>query len=161
MTKFYIHSQTPKTPTPKSLKVLLACAGVLLYGNILFGAVACSIMAKSPLPALLILLPVSAATAALLLLTWDMERSYIEIKEERILVVRYRFGRKKEEHFLLSDLSSATIRHGHSLLMPGLRYTNQAWYIVFKDQEGRYLFKVLATPEARVFFGAYVSIDEP
>ena len=86
----------------------------------------------------------------------DMEKAYIEIKENKIHVVDYYCGIKKEKLFSFSDITSAEICIGNSLKVKGYRISEMGiQYIVFRNGK-KYLFKIIHLPETEEIFKQYL-----
>ena len=102
-----------------------------------------------------ILIPI-ALTAIILLHIKDMEKAYVEIKEDVIYVVDYYWGIKKEKHISRSDITSAEICIGYSHKVKGYRFSFAGMrYIVFRNNK-KYLFKIIYLPETKEIFKQYL-----
>ena len=157
--RFNTHDQTPRRQSSKQLKILLAVSLSFVGACLLFFAVVCSYYAKSILPALIILLAIGIPSALLFVMNRDMNMAYVEIMGGEIRVVDLYFGIKKENKFLVSDIKTAESYWGGSLRIKGYRWRfGGMHYIVFRDGDGKYLFKILDLPETRDVFGAFVEI---
>ena len=145
--RFNTHSRTPKNKTPKSVKLMLIGECGLLLAIFAFMAIVCSLYINSVAPAVLIITPVFILTAIFLVTQKDMEKEYIEINDDTISVVDYYFGIKKEKSFLIQDIANAEIVNGYSMRVHGYMYSMcGSTYIVFRDNNDKYLFKVLCVP---------------
>ena len=112
--------------------------------------------AETPFDGIFLIL-LYAATAIITLLPFkDMEKAYIEIKENKIHVVDYYCGIKKEKLFSFSDITSAEVCFGYSHTVKGYRFnTVGTRYIVFRNGK-RYLFKIIYLPETEEIFKQYL-----
>ena len=157
--RFNTHDQTPRRQSSKQLKILFAVSLSFVGVCLLFFAVVCSYYAKSILPALIILLAPGIPGMLFFVMNRDMHMAFVEIMDEEIHVVDYYFGVKKEKMFLTSDIKTAESYWGGSLRIKGYRWNfGGMHYIVFRDGDGKYLFKILDLPETRDAFGAFVEI---
>ena len=86
----------------------------------------------------------------------DLEKAYIEIIGDNILVVDYYFGTKKEKTFSFSDITSAEIVSGYHVRGPAMTF-GAIYYIVFKNGK-KYLFKVICLPETMQLFKQYIDV---
>lgn len=158
MMRFNTHTRTPKPPLPKSVKIMLVVECVFLPAIFVVVSIAASFYTNSVFPAVLILTPVFTLTALFLVTQQDMERAYIEINGDTICAVDYYFGIKKEKSFLIQDIADAEIVLGYSWRIHGYRYSMCGYtYIVFRNNTGKYLFKVLCVPETKQFFDKYLN----
>ena len=159
--RFNTHDKTPRSQNSKRLKVTFAVSLAVVGGAFLFFAVVCSYYAKSILPAVMILLALGVPMGLACIMTCDMNRAYVEIDGEQIRVVDYYFGVKREKTFLTADVASAQSFWGGSFRIKGYRWNLVGMrYIVFRGENGRYLFKILDTQETREAFGAFAEITE-
>ena len=134
--KLNTHDRTPRPQNSVFIKVLLLICIIFIYTIFALVAFACFTYAKTVIGGISVLMALILLTAIILVQTKDIEKAYIEINENKIYVVDYYCGVKKEKHFLLSDITSAEICIGHShkvkgcrLIFPGIRY------IIFKKEE--------------------------
>ena len=148
-------------PTPKPLKskleiVLWTMLTVLICGMCGITIFAGFAYAETPFDGIFLIL-LYAATAFITLIPFkDMEKAYIEIKENKIHVVDYYCGIKKEKFFSISDITSAEICIGYSHKVKGYRLTSAGMqYIVFKKDK-KYLFKIIYLPETEEIFKQYL-----
>jgi hypothetical protein len=156
--RFNTHNATPKIENQKSVKIILAICYSLVIALFLFMAIACSLYASSIMPAVVILTPFSLLTALIVTIQKDMGRAYVEVLSNTIAVVDYYLGIKKEKIFLKDDIASVDIQIGYSLQVRGYRYTNAGMtYIVFRDNNAKYLFKIICTPETKEYFNDYLN----
>ena len=155
--RFNTHNRTPKNKTPSSAKLMLVVSWGLLLLLIVFIAIACSLDAKSVEPAVLVSTPFLILIAFLLIIVKDMEKAYVEIDDDTVCVVDYYFGIKKEKSFFIQDIAIAEITIGYSMRVHGYRYSQCGCrYIVFRDNNGKYLFKLICVPETKQFFEKYL-----
>jgi hypothetical protein len=115
---------------------------------------ACFYYAKSIIGGVSIILITVLLTIIILIHIQNIEKAYVEIKQNEICVVDYYWGVKKEKHFSFSDITSAEICMGCSLKIKGYRFSFTGMrYIVFKKNK-KYLFKIIYLPETeRIFKG--------
>ena len=76
---FNTHDRTPRIKTNKTLKTMLILCWSLMGALFLFAAIATSIMSRSILPALIILIPVTLIVAFEIIVTTDMNKAYVQI----------------------------------------------------------------------------------
>ena len=156
--RFHTHNSTPKPSMKKSVKIMLAVEWGFMLAILVAIAIASSIYGNSAAPAVLILATVLILTVLLLIILKDLEKAYIEINGDTIRVVDYYLGIKKEKSFLIQEIANAEIVNGYSMHIRGYRYsTCGCTYIVFRDNTGKYLFKVLCVPETKQFFDKYLN----
>lgn len=151
--RFNTHDRTPRPEIKKSIKIIFAVILGLLFGVSLCLIVIACLSIDFILPIAII------ATLIILLVIFlnDIQKEYIEIIDNKITVVNYNFNVKKEKNFLLSDIAYAEILITSSPRVRGKRI-NMAGisYIVFRDKNDKYMFKVLCTPESKHFFANYI-----
>ena len=118
-----------KTFIPFSSNAFLISFACFYYAQSLFGGI------------FVILIPI-ALTAIILLHIKDMEKAYVEIKEDVIYVVDYYWGIKKEKHIPRSDITSAEICIGYSHKVKGYRFSFAGMrYIVFRNGKKSKFYK--------------------
>ena len=126
----------------------------------LFSAIVTSIISHSILPAAIILIPVTFIAAFVIVTTIDMNKAYIQIDGENITVVDYYFFSRKEKCFTIDEIKTAEIALGYSFRVRGYRYSTMGFsYIVFRNDNNKYLFKVINCPETNDFFSKYIQIQ--
>ena len=148
--RFNTHDRTPRLPMRRLGKLSLAVSAVLIYGLFVLAAVVFSLETHSPLPALLILLLVLLLTALVALRCSDFTRAYVEIDGDRIRVVNYLFGIKKEKFFSLREIESA-----ECTVIQVSRFRS-APYLQFRGANRKYLFKLYDCPETEAFFHEFL-----
>ncbi len=155
--KLNTHDRTPRPHNSNSIKVLFLICAILIYSIFSLGAFACFYYAQSFIGGIfVILIPMVLLTAIILIHIKDIEKAYIEIKENKIYVVDYYWGIKKEKHISFSDITSAEICIGYSHKVKGYRLSFAGMrYIVFK-KDNKYLFKVIYLPETEEIFKQYL-----
>ena len=154
--KLNTHNRTPRPENSNFIKVLLLICAVLIYGVFGLGAFACFYYAKSFIGGISVILIPILLTAIILAHIKDIEKAYIEIKENKIHVVDYYLGIKKEKHISFSDITSAEICIGYSHKVKGYGLSiGGMQYIVFK-QNKKYLFKIICLPETEEIFKQYL-----
>ena len=157
---FNTHDRTPKIKTNKTLKIMLISCWSFIGAVFLFFAIATSIMSHSILPAAITLIPVTFIAAFVIVTTIDMNKAYIQIDGENITVVDYYFFSRKEKCFTIDEIKTAEIEHGYSFRVRGYRYSMMGFsYIVFRNDNNKYLFKVINCPETNDFFSKYIQIQ--
>ena len=155
--RFCTHTRTPKTETKKSIKIMLALSYGLMISFFLFSSIVCSIYINSVMPAVLILAPVLVLAILIAVSQKDMDRAFIEIVDDVITVTDYYFGIKKEKTFSMQDIGYTEVLIGSSMRIRGYRYSNAGMtYIVFRDGNGKYMFKIICIPETKKFFKDYL-----
>ena len=156
---FNTHNRTPKVITNKTLKIMLICCYSLVGAFFLVFAIVTSIAIHSITPALVILIPVVSLVIFFIVTTTDMNKAYIKIDGNTITVVDYYFFVKKERVFLINQIKKAEIALGYSLKVHGYRHSMMGFtYIVFKDENNKYLFKVINCPKSNEYFSKYFEI---
>ena len=154
--KLHTHDRTPRPQDSNFIKVLFLICAILTYS--IFGLVsfACFYYAQSFIGGMSVILIPVLLTAIILIHIKDIEKAYIEIKENEIYVVDYYWGIKKEKHISFSDITSAEICIGYSHKVKGYRLSFAGMrYIVFK-KDNKYLFKVIYLPETEEIFKQYL-----
>ena len=126
----------------------------------LFFAIATSIMSCSILPALIILIPTILIVTFVIVTTIDMNKAYVQIEGNNITVVDYYFFSKKERSFNFDEIKTAEIALGYSFRVRGYRYGMMGFsYIVFRNANNKYLFKVINCSETNDFFSKHFTIQ--
>ena len=154
--KLNTHAPTPRPQNSNFIKVLFLICVFLIYS--IFGLVsfACFYYAHSFIGGISVILIPVLLTAIILIHIKDIEKAYIEIKENEIYVVDYYWGIKKEKHISFSDITSAEICIGYSHKVKGYRLSFAGMrYIVFK-KDNKYLFKIICLPETEEIFKQYL-----
>lgn len=155
--RFNTHYRTPKNKTKKSIKIMLTIGYSLITAVFLFMAVVCSLYIRSIMPAVIILVPVLIIAILISITHNDMDKAYVEIIDDVIIATDYYFGIKKEKIFFLRSIATAEILIGYSSQIRGYRYSNiGCTYIVFRDNSGKYMFKVMCVPETKQYFYKYL-----
>ena len=155
--KLNTHNRTPKEKNGRMITILLGIGISMVYGIFLLCAFACIYYADAIVAGIfMILLPV-----VLLLYIWiqisDMNKAYVEISRDKIHVVDYYMGVKIEKRFSVDEITSIEIVKGYSRKMRGYRWGIAGLsYIVFKDCNKRYLFKIICTSETKEIFEGYL-----
>ena len=126
----------------------------------LFLAIATSIMSRSILPALIILIPTILIVTFVIVTTIDMNKAYVQIEGNNITVVDYYFFSRKEKCFTIDEIKTAEITLGYSFRVRGYRYSMMRFsYIVFRNDNKKYLFKIINCPETNDFFSKHFTIQ--
>ena len=132
----------------------------LMGALFLFAAIATSIMSRSILPALIILIPVTLIVAFVIIATTDMNKAYVQIEGNNVTVVDYYFFSKKERCFKIDEIKTTEIVLGYSFRVRGYRYSMMGFsYIVFRNADNKYLFKIINCPETNEFFSMRLGIQ--
>ena len=154
--KLNTHNRTPRPKNSKLVKGLLLFCWLLMFSIFCLGSFACFYYAKSIAGGISVLLIPILMTVIILNHIKDMERAYVEIIDDKISVVDYYWGVKKEKHFTFSDITSAEICIGYSHKVKGYRHSTAGMkYIIFKNGDN-YLFKIIALPETEEIFKDYI-----
>ena len=157
---FNTHDRTPKIKTNKTLKIMLISCWSFIGAVFLFFAIATSIMSRSILPALIILIPTILIVTFVIVTIIDMNKDYVQIEGNDITVVDYYFFSKKERSFNFDEIKTAEIALGYSFRVRGYRYGMMGFsYIVFRNANNKYLFKVINCPETNDFFSKHFTIQ--
>ena len=126
----------------------------------LFFAIATSIMSYSILPAVIILVPSALIAMFAIVTTIDMNKAYVQIDGKNITVVNYYLLSRKEKCFTIDEIKTAEIALGHSFRVKGYRYSMMGFsYIVFRNADNKYLFKIINCPETKEYFSKYFKIQ--
>lgn len=154
--KLNTHDHTPKPKSSLFIKALFCVILILLYGIFGLLSFACFYYARSVIGGILVILIPILLTTAIFIHIKDIEKAYIEIQENDILIVDYYWGIKKEKHISFLDITSAKIYVGYSSKIKGqrLNFTGIRYIVFFKDQQ--YLFKIIYTPETAKIFSQYL-----
>ena len=132
----------------------------LIGALVLFFAIATSIMSRSILPALIILIPTILIVTFVIVTTIDMNKAYVQIEGNNITVVDYYFFSKKERCFKIDEIKTTEIVLGYSFRVRGYRYSMMGFsYIVFRNADNKYLFKIINCPETNEFFSMHLEIQ--
>ena len=139
---------------------MLVLCWSLMGAFFLFLAIATSIMSHSILPALIILIPATLIVTFVIVTILDMNKAYVQIDGENITVVDYYWLSKKEKSFTFDEIKIAEIALGYSFRVRGYRYSMMGFsYIVFRNADNKYLFKIINCPETNEFFSKYFQIQ--
>lgn len=149
-----LHDKTPRPAMKNYMKVLLVYLLLCFYGMFVF--LACCIFIETDEiavgVAVLVLPPVVVAPFALSMV--GMGKSYAEYDGENVLVVEYYFFGEKRKNISRSEISSRESASttfncpGRRVFVPVKLTTFIEYrYIVFRNADGKYLFKILETPE--------------
>ncbi len=154
--KLNTHDRTPRPKNSKLIKGLFILCGILtssMFGLLSF---VCFYYAKSFVGGISVILIPALLAAIIQIHIKDIEKAYVEIKENEICVVDYYWGIKKEKCISFSDITSAEICIGYSHKVKGYRLSVVGMrYIVFK-QDKKYLFKIIYLPETEEIFKQYI-----
>lgn len=154
--KLNTHDRTPRPKNSNLINVLFLIYAILIYGIFGLVAFACFYYAQSFIGGISVILIPVFLTAIILIHIKDIEKAYVEIKENEIYVIDYYWGIKKEKHISFSDITSTEICHGYSHKIKGYRLSLAGMrYIVFK-QDKKYLFKIIYLPETEEIFKQYI-----
>ena len=157
---FNTHDRTPKIKANKTLKIMLVLCWSLMGAFFLFLAIATSIMSHSILPALIILIPTTLIVTFVIVTILDMKKAYVQIDGENITVVDYYWLSKKEKSFTFDEIKTTEIALGYSFRVRGYRYSMMEFsYIVFRNADNKYLFKIINSPETKEYFCKYFQIQ--
>lgn len=155
--RFNTHYKAQKIKTKKSVKIMLTIGFSLMIAVFLFSTVVCSLYINSIMPMVVILVPVLVLAVLIVINKNDMDKAYVEIVDDEIVVTDYYFGIKKERTFLIQDVATAEVLIGYSMRVHGYRYSNAgSSYIVFRDNSGKYMFKVICDSETKQYFSKYL-----
>ena len=139
---------------------MLSLCWSLMGALFLFAAITTSIMSRSILPALIILIPATIIVTFAIVTTIDMNKAYVQIEGNNITVVDYCFFSKKERCFKIDEIKTAEIALGYSFRVRRYRYSIMGFsYIVFRNDNNKYLFKIINCPETNDFFSKHFTIQ--
>lgn len=154
--KIYTHGHTQKIKNRRFGIFVFTFCTILLFGAFILGAFACFYYAQSIIGAITLMIIPVFVSAVLILDIKDVEKAYIEIRENNIYIADYCWGIKKEKYVLFSDITSAEICLAYSPKVKGKRLnTAGTQYIVFR-KNGKYLFKIIVSPETKKIFEQYL-----
>lgn len=154
--KLNTHDRTPRPKNSNLIKALFWLNAVLIYGMFGMGSFACFYYAQSVVGGITVMLIPFLMTAGILIPIKNMEKAYVEIKEDEIRVVDYYWGIRKEKSISFSDITSAEICIGSSFKVKGYRLSFAGMrYIVFRKNK-KYLFKIIYLPETEEIFKQYL-----
>ena len=155
--RFNTHDRTPKIQTTKSVRILLGIGFGMIIALLFFSAIVCSAYVNSVMPAVIILVPMLLLAMLIMIPQKDMDKAFVEIVNDVITVTDFYFGIKKEKVYSVHDIGCAKVFMGYSMSVRGYRHSNVGIsYIVFSDNNGKYMFKLICVPETKEFFGAYL-----
>ena len=155
-----IHERTPKDF--KKMKLTLIFLGILVCSFFVFLACLFIVEAKAYLVAVITLVLPAVVIYLGLRSLFYMAQSYAEFDEEKVVIVEcYAFRRKiktiqrnvikQRESISVTQSPGRTpaMTHQTRTFMDALNYSGiyKNGYIVFKDENGQYLFKILDCPE--------------
>ena len=144
-----------------TLKIILISCWSFMGAIFLFSAIATSIMVQNILPAVIVLIPIAVCVTLAIVTTIDMNKAYVQIEEDTIIVVDYYLFSKKEKSFKFNEIQSVEIHRGSSLDIRGYRYRMMGFsYIVFRNENNKYLFKIIKCPETNEFFSNFFEIHK-
>lgn len=149
-----LYEKTPASEIKPVLKVILIFLGVSAYGMPLLLAYCIFTETDKVLAGILSLVLPPLLAAVFIVPTFKMARSYAEYDEENVRIVDcYTFSEKEK---IIPRTEIVSRENGVcAQYSPGRRYIFlresrvfiNLKYIVFKNSEGEYLFKILETPE--------------
>lgn len=156
--RFYTHDETPKPKSSTFSKVFL----VVLYALMIFVptllAVYLFCCAKSVAGGTIIMIVTLCLFELVIVRNSNLEKSYVEINNDEILVVDYSYHRKKKKCFNAKEIAEMQVLFGHSFKVRGDKITRGGTqYIVFRNHKKKYLFKVFYTEENYKFFQEYIN----
>ena len=152
------HNRTPKIQTNKTVKIMLISCWSLMAALFLFAAITTSVISQSILPAVIILITITLITVFVIITTIDMEKAYVQIDGESIIAVDYYFFLRKEKCFTIDEIKTAEIALGYSSRVRGYSMMGCS-YIVFRNADNKYLFKIINSPETKEYFCKYFQIQ--
>jgi len=157
-----IHDTTPSSVMPKRFIWMFTGLFILFYG--IFAAMAfCLIYYADSI--LFGIFTAILPFAALLWFLWDqhnLSNSFVEIFDTYLLVIEYPWGRKSIRKIPFSEIDYAKFLISYSMELHGPRIHHIGIpYIVFYNQQGKQLFKLLTYPEAIAFQKSITRIKSP
>ena len=157
---FNTHNRTPKIKTKKTLKIMLISCWSFIGAILLFFVIATSVISRSILPAVVVLIPIALMVMLSIVTTLDMKKACVQIDGENIIVVDYYLFSRKEKCFTFDEIKTAEIALGYSFCVRGYRYSEMGFsYIVFRNADNKYLFKIINCPETKEYFSKYFQIQ--
>ncbi len=97
--KLNTHDRTPRPKNSKLVKGLFIFCGILIYSIFGLLSFACIYYAQSMIGGIAVILIPIWLTAIIRIPINDMEKAYVEIKDDGIYVVDYYWGIKKRKAF--------------------------------------------------------------
>ena len=156
--RFNTHDRTPRPKTGKLIKFLFAVCYILTFSIFVMGAFACIYYAHNIIVGIIMILLPLILTAFVAIIITDMQRAYVEIIDDSIVVVDYYFGIRKEKRYTFKDIEKVKVELGYSFHTKGYCMRGIITYLVFRGQKNKYLFKVANFPETKEFFEKYFDI---
>ena len=148
---FFTHKSTENSQSSPTLKRLGVACGVLVGAFLVFIATVLSVSSQSIVPAIIVIAPFVVIAGVVSVTLSDMGMAYVEICENDVTVVDYYLGIEKVKRFSIDEIKKVEIILGYSMSVRGYRHGHGETYLVFKDGNGRYLFKILNYPAAYAF----------
>ena len=149
--KFNTHEKTPRPKDSKLTKTLLSLVYILPGIIFLLASFCCFYYAHSIVGGICILLLYIVLYGLFTVLVSDLYKAHVEIIGNKIHIVDYYFGFKKEKFFTFDDIAFGTFDSG----VRGVR-DRRCCYLVFKDHKRKYLFKIICLPETAAIFEKYI-----
>ena len=140
-------SRFSSRPKRRIDKIIFVGSLVILY-SMMTGGLIVSWIAE-PVVGLLYSATVIPCLAWLTLKSVNECRDYVEVQENTVRVVYFRFFKRREAFVSLKDVAYATVR-----------YNRYGSYILFKDQKKKTLFYVRFTPQTQEFFKEYLNTNK-
>lgn len=138
--------------------MLIACWS-FMGAVLLFFTIVISIFIHSILPFFIVFIPVVFIASFVIVTAIDMSKAYVQIDENNITVVDYYFFLKKERRFKNEEIKTAELHRGGSFHLRGYRHNMMGFsYIVFRNHNNKYLFKIINCPETNEFFSKHFEI---
>ena len=145
------HRETPPRKTPRIVIALLILLVVMLVSMIVTVFILLILDNEIILGVVILSIFALLFTLAAFRLC-DVEKAYVEILEDRIIVVDFYFSIEKTRSYTKEQIDNYYISYGYGdLRFIGYRY---AWseYIVFNDKNNKYLFKIFCNDVTKEAF---------
>lgn len=138
--KLNMYDRTPKGTTPKLIKIMLIIMCALFAFIILLGVV--MVAMENFVSGLTIFAIFGILCVAFVVKIYNMRRAYIEIEGDTIHITDYPFFKERKKIVFLQDIQKIKWSFGG-------KGPN---YLVFKNHEGKHLFRTCDLPEIRAYF---------
>lgn len=160
--KFMTHELPPKYISSRTAKITLIILGVLWMAFLIAVNIVLGVSYFTDIYDGIVFFSVSVLPFLILAAIWlvvlrDMGKAFVEVGGDKITVVDYYVGIRREKIYFTKDVATAEILSGYSMRVRGYRFSGRGcsglMYIVFRGERGNYLFKVICSPETEAYFG--------
>ena len=153
---FKTHELPQKDKTAKSAKIIFTICGAMWAALLILITIVLTMETSNFIfPFCLVILPLLLLGCIFSVMHFDMKKAYIEICDEKITVVNYYLGIKREKVFFSKDVVCAEITAGYSSRVRGYRFSGRGFsnlkYFVFRGRNNKYLFKLICSDKTRSY----------